>query len=178
MAEAFNETVLPAAKAQRYAAVAEEIAAVLDGEADLVARMATVTSMLAHSFDHYFWTGFYVVDPAKGDELVVGPYQGSLGCMRIAFGRGVCGTAAALRTTQVVDDVHAFPGHIACDARSASEMVVPVFDEAGRLIAVFDVDSEAKAAFDGTDREWLERILNATFARAKPVALSYVGAPE
>src|SRR3954453_4028611 len=99
MAEAFNETVLPSAKAERYAALAEEIAAVLDGEPNLVARMATVSSMLANSFDHYFWTGFYVDDPAKGDELVVGPYQGSLGCMRIAFGRGVCGTAAATRRT-------------------------------------------------------------------------------
>jgi L-methionine (R)-S-oxide reductase len=164
MAEAFNEAVLPAGKTARYAAVAEEIAAVLDGEPNLVARMATVSSMLANSFDHYFWTGFYVVDPTKDDELVVGPYQGSLGCMRIAFGRGVCGAAAALRQTQLVDDVHAFPGHIACDSRSASEIVVPVFDEAGRLIAVFDVDSESKAAFDATDREWLERILNATFA--------------
>ena len=164
MAEAFNEIVLPAAKAERYAAVAEEIAAVLDGEPNLVARMATVSSMLANTFDHYFWTGFYVVDPAKADELVVGPYQGSLGCMRIAFGRGVCGAAAALRQTQVVEDVHAFPGHIACDGRSASEIVVPVFDEAGRLIAVFDVDSETKGAFDTTDRTWLERILNAAFA--------------
>jgi L-methionine (R)-S-oxide reductase len=164
MAEAFNETVLPAAKAERYAAVAEEIASVLEGEPNLTARMATVAGMLANSFDHYFWTGFYVVDPQKPDELVVGPYQGTLGCLRIAFGRGVCGTAAALRATQLVPDVEAFPGHIACDSRSQSEIVVPVFDEAGRLIAVFDVDSEAKAAFDETDRTWLERILNATFA--------------
>lgn len=164
MAEAFNETVLPAAKAERYAAVAEEIAAVLEGEPNLTARMATVAGMLANSFDYYFWTGFYVVDPQRADELVVGPYQGTLGCLRIKFGRGVCGTAAALRQTQVVADVHAFPDHIACDSRSASEIVVPVFDEAGRLIAVFDVDSEQKAAFDETDRQGLERILNATFA--------------
>jgi GAF domain-containing protein len=125
--------------------------------------MATVTSMLANSFDHYFWTGFYVVDPAKGDELVVGPYQGSLGCLRIAFGRGVCGAAAATRQTQLVEDVHAFPGHIACDSRSASEIVVPVLDADGRLIAVFDVDSDQPAAFDAVDRDWLERILAATF---------------
>jgi len=163
MAEAFNETVLPTGKAERYAAVAEEIAAVLEGEPNLTARMATVASMLAASFDHYFWTGFYVVDPDKADELVVGPYQGTLGCLRIPFGRGVCGTAAATRTTQVVDDVHAFPGHIACDSRSASEIVAPVFDRAGDLIAVFDVDSERRAAFDGTDRAWLEKILKATF---------------
>lgn len=165
MAEAFNDVVLPAEKAQRYAAVAEEIASVLDGEPNLTARMATVSSMLANSFDSYFWTGFYVVDPTKEAELVVGPYQGTLGCMRIAFGRGVCGTAAATRQTQLVPDVHAFPGHIACDGRSASEIVVPVFDAEGKLIAVFDVDSDRPAAFDETDQEWLERILAATFSQ-------------
>src|ERR1700757_4057248 len=121
MAEAFNERVLPAAKRDRYATVAEEIDAVLEGEPNLTARMATVASMLAAAFDHYFWTGFYVVDPDKPNELVVGPYQGTLGCLRIPFGRGVRGTAAATRTTQVVDDVEAFPGHIACDSRSQSE---------------------------------------------------------
>lgn len=163
MAEAFNTIVLPDLKAACYAAVAEEIAAVLEGEPNLTARMATVSSMLSNSFDHYFWTGFYVVDPERPEELVVGPYQGSLGCLRIAFGRGVCGTAAAERTTHVVADVHAFPGHIACDDRSASEIVVPVFDPAGRLIAVFDVDSEHPAAFDDVDRQGLECILSATF---------------
>src|SRR6185295_15522558 len=108
MAESFNDLVLPAEKEQRYAAVAEEIAAVLAGEPNLTARMATVASMLSAAFDDYFWTGFYVVDPTRKDELVVGPYQGSLGCLRIAFGRGVCGAAAATRQTQVVEDVHAF----------------------------------------------------------------------
>lgn len=163
MAEAFNALILPAEKAARYAAVAGEIAAVLEGEPNRVARMATVASMLASSFEHYFWTGFYVVDEAKGDELVVGPYQGTLGCLRIAFGRGVCGAAAATRVTQVVQDVHAFPDHIACDSRSASEIVAPVFDPEGRLIAVLDVDSERPAAFDEVDREWLERILAQVF---------------
>lgn len=166
MAEAFNDIVLPTEKARRYAAVAEEIASVLDGEPNLVARMSTVSSMLANSFTQFFWTGFYVVDDTKVDELVVGPYQGTLGCMRIAFGRGVCGTAAATQVTQVVEDVHAFPGHIACDGRSASEIVVPVFGPDGRLIAVFDVDSEQPAAFDDVDKEWLERILNRTFGAA------------
>jgi GAF domain-containing protein len=164
MAEAFNELVLPAPKAARYAAVAQEIAAVLDGEPNLTARMATVAAMLAASFADYFWTGFYVVDPDRPDELVVGPYQGSLGCLRIAFGRGVCGAAAAARATQVVADVHAFPGHIACDSRSASEIVVPVLGADGRLIAVFDVDSTRPAAFDAVDAEWLERILRQVFA--------------
>jgi L-methionine (R)-S-oxide reductase len=163
MAEAFNDIVLPETKAARYAAVAEEIASVLDGEPNLTARMATVASMLANSFEHYFWTGFYVVDPDKPAELVVGPYQGTLGCLRIGFGRGVCGAAAASGRTQVVEDVHAFPGHIACDSRSASEIVVPVFDAHGDLIAVFDVDSETPAAFDALDAEWLERILKQAF---------------
>jgi GAF domain-containing protein len=164
MAEAFNDKILPAEKAARYAAVAEEIASVLAGEPNLTARMATVASMLAASFDHFFWTGFYVVDPDKREELVVGPYQGTLGCLRIAFGRGVCGTAARTRQTQIVDDVNAFPDHIACDSRSVSEIVVPVVDAQGRLIAVFDVDAETPAAFDRLDAEWLEGILQDTFA--------------
>ena len=113
----------PSDKAQRYGEVEAEILAVLDGEPNVTARMATVASMLADAFDHYFWTGFYVAAPDKTDELVVGPYQGTLGCLRIAFGRGVCGTAARDQATQIVDDVHAFPGHIACDSRSASEIV-------------------------------------------------------
>jgi GAF domain-containing protein len=162
--EAFNDKVLTGDKAARYAELAVEVASVLDGEPDRTARMATVASMLANSFEHYFWTGFYVVDPAKGDELVVGPYQGTLGCLRIAFGRGVCGTAAAARTTQLVKDVHAFPGHIACDGRSQSEVVVPVFDTDGALIAVFDVDSDQPAAFDAVDAAGIERILRQTFA--------------
>ena len=164
MAEAFNELTLPAAKAERYATVAQEIAAVLDGEPNLTARMATVASMLAASFEIFFWTGFYVVDPARERELVVGPYQGTLGCLRIAFGRGVCGAAAASGQTQLVPDVHAFPGHIACDGRSQSEVVVPVFDASGALIAVLDVDSDRLAAFDAVDVEWLEKILRDTFA--------------
>ena len=164
MAEAFNELILPAEKADRYAAVAEEIASVLDGEPNLTARMATVASMLADAFPVFFWTGFYVVDPDKGDELVVGPYQGTLGCLRIAFGRGVCGAAARDRTTQIVGDVNAFPGHIACDSRSASEIVVPVFDRSGALIAVFDVDATQTAAFDAIDAEALERLLGRVFA--------------
>ena len=164
MAEAFNDLALPADKAARYATVAEEIAAVLDGEPNVTARMATVASMLASSFEHYFWTGFYVVDPDKTRELVVGPYQGTLGCMRIAFGRGVCGAAAETGETQLVPDVHAFPGHIACDGRSASEVVVPVFGPGGELIAVFDVDAVTPAAFDDIDAAWLEKILGAAFS--------------
>jgi GAF domain-containing protein len=149
----------PQHKSARYAEVEKEIAAVIDGETNIVARMATVSNILHHAFDDYFWTGFYVVDPEKPAELVVGPYQGTLGCLRISFGQGVCGAAAARRETVIVDDVHEFPGHIPCDARSESEIVVPVFDNAGKLIAVFDVDSDRKAMFDKTDAENLERIL-------------------
>jgi GAF domain-containing protein len=163
MVESFNEAVLPRAKAARYGALAEEVASVLEGEANLTARFATVAAMLAQAFDHFFWAGFYLVDPAKPDELVVGPYQGTLGCLRIAFGRGVCGAAAAERRTLIVPDVEAFPGHIACDARSRSEIVVPVMDRSGALLGVFDVDSEALAAFDEADAEGLERILRDTF---------------
>ncbi len=154
-------------KKARYAEVANEIASVIEGETNLTARMATVSNILHHAFDYYFWTGFYVVDPEKPGELVIGPYQGTLGCLRIPFGRGVCGAAAASGETQLVDDVHAFPGHIACDARSESEIVVPVFDKAGALIAVFDVDSDKKAQFDEVDREGLEAIMQASFASGK-----------
>ncbi|WP_291835636.1 GAF domain-containing protein [Brevundimonas sp.] len=153
----------PADKAARYAEVEAEILAVLEGEPNRVARMATVSSMLADAFPVFFWTGFYVVDETKRDELVVGPYQGTLGCLRIAFGRGVCGAAAATGTTQIVEDVHAFPGHIACDARSASEIVVPVFDASGALIAVFDVDATETSAFDAADAYALEGLMAKVF---------------
>ena len=154
----------PTDKTARYAEMEAEILAVLEGEPNLTARMATVASMLADAFDHYFWTGFYVVAPDRRDELVVGPYQGTLGCLRIAFGRGVCGTAAATKQTQIVEDVHAFPGHIACDSRSESEIVVPVLDASGALIAVFDVDATVKAAFDAQDQVALERLMARVFA--------------
>jgi GAF domain-containing protein len=163
MAETFNELTLPAAKAARYHAVAGEVAAVLAGEANRTARLATVAGMLAQAFDHYFWAGFYLVDPRKPDELVIGPYQETLGCLRIAFGRGVCGAAAAQRRTLIVPDVEAFPGHIACDSRSKSEIVVPVFGPDRDLIGVFDVDSTELAAFDTADAAGLERIMAETF---------------
>ncbi len=128
---------------------------------DDIALMATINSVLAHQFDYYFWTGFYRV---CGDRLVVGPYIGTVGCLQIEFGRGVCGTSAARRETVIVPDVHQFPGHIACDARSRSEIVVPVFGPDRELIAVFDVDSEQVNAFDADDQQGLETIM-ALFAR-------------
>lgn len=151
------------AKQTRYGEATEEIAAVISGEDNLIARMATVSNILHHAFDHFFWTGFYMVDPVKQDELVIGPYQGTLGCLRIPFGRGVCGTAAQSGRTQIVDDVHAFPGHISCDANSESEIVVPVHNASGELIAVFDVDSDKKSMFDEVDAASLETILKASF---------------
>lgn len=153
------ETAYSHDKAARYREVAAEIEAVVTGEPDRTARFATAASLLAQAFaPRFLWTGFYVVDAAKGDELVVGPYQGALGCLRIAFGKGVCGTSAARRETLIVADVEAFPGHIACDARSRSEIVTPVFDADGKLAAVLDVDSAQPAAFDETDRAGLEAI--------------------
>jgi GAF domain-containing protein len=151
-------------KAVRYAEVAKEVAAAIEGEPNLIARMATVSNILHHAFDHYFWTGFYLVDPDKDEELVIGPYQGTLGCLRIPFSKGVCGACATQRETIIVPDVHEFPGHIACDSRSQSEIVVPVFDGAGRLIAVFDVDSDRKTMFNEDDRVGLENIMTASFA--------------
>lgn len=146
-------------RADRYAALAREVAAVVAGEPDRTARYASAASLLHAAFAPRFsWTGFYVVDPAKGDELVVGPYQGGLGCLRIPFGEGVCGTAAAQRETVLVPDVEAFPGHIACDADTRSEIVAPVFDAAGALAAVLDVDSREPDAFDTVDRAGLEQV--------------------
>ena len=144
-------------KPEAYALLAEHVDAVLAGIDDDVAAMATIACLVHHAFGH-LWTGFYrVVAPDR--LLRVGPYQGSLGCLEIPFGKGVCGTAAAERRTVVVDDVHAFPGHIACDARSASEIVVPVLAHDGALLAVFDVDSDRRASFDDADRAGLERLM-------------------
>lgn len=139
-----------------YGEVIEQILAVIDGEPSATARYSSAACLLSQAFEHYFWTGFYVVDPQKTNELVVGAYQGTLGCLRIPFGKGVCGTAAATRKTQIVEDVHKFPGHIACDSRSNSEIVVPIYTERGELASVLDVDSTQIGSFDETDARWLE----------------------
>ena len=153
-------------KAEAYDQLQQHCDAVLAGVHDEIAEMATMSCLLHHAFGH-LWTGFYrVVEPDR--LLRVGPYQGTLGCLDIRFGRGVCGTAAAERRTVVVEDVHAFPGHIACDGRSRSEIVVPVFAPDGALVAVLDVDSERLAAFDDEDRAGLERLV-ARFAAADRV---------
>src|ERR1051326_8903869 len=135
-------------KAEAYAALASHIDAVLAGIDDEIAAMATISCLVHHAFGH-LWTGFY--RRGAPGRLVVGPYQGTLGCLEIAVGRGVCGTAAAERRTIIVNDVHAFPGHIVCDANARSEIVVPVLGPNGDLLAVFDVDSDRLAAFDDVD---------------------------
>jgi GAF domain-containing protein len=126
------------------------------GTLDDIALMATINSILANKFEAFFWTGFYRV---CGDRLVVGPYIGTVGCLQIEFGRGVCGASAERRETIVVPDVNQFPGHIACDPNSKSEIVVPVFDAERNLIAVLDVDSDRLNAFDEEDQVGLERIV-------------------
>lgn len=142
-------------KEARYAELLPQIESVLEDEADLLVAMVSMVGILHQGLPHFFWTGFY---RRTGPEMLrVGPYQGTLGCADIPFSRGVCGAAARERRTLIVDDVHAFPDHIACDAASRSEIVVPVFSRSGELIAVLDVDSTLLAAFDEVDRRWLER---------------------
>lgn len=151
-------------KTEIYLRVEKEILSVIEGETNLTARMASVTCLLSAAFDNYYWTGFYNVDPKKDNELVVGPYQGTLGCLRIPFGKGVCGVAAKTGKTQVVEDVHAFSSHIACDINTNSEIVVPVFNKSGELIAVFDVDSTEHGSFNETDKVHLEALLKKVFS--------------
>lgn len=154
-----KESRVPGAEEKRalYAEASMKIRGLCAGEPDGIARMAGVVAVLHGMMPHYYWTGFYRV---VGAGLVIGPYQGTPGCARIAWRKGVCGTAWASGETQVVEDVHDFPGHIACDAASASEIVVPVRDSLGRVVAVFDVDSVEPAAFDGVDREALESLFS------------------
>ena len=145
-------------KTRAYAELQGHSDAILDGVDDEVTAMATIAALLHHAFGH-LWTGFYrVVEP--GQLLRVGPYQGSLGCVDIAFGRGVCGDAAAGGKTVIVGDVEKYPGHITCDARSRSEIVVPVFGKRGDLIAVLDIDSDRLNAFDSEDAQGLEQLVS------------------
>ena len=141
-------------KAERYALLLEQVASLVQGETDRVARMANVAAMIHQTFG-FWWTGFYRV---VGEELVLGPFQGPLGCMRIRYGRGVCGTAWKERRTVIVQDVEQFPGHIACSSASRSEIVVPLM-RADEVVAVLDIDSEKLATFDEEDRHWLEQIV-------------------
>jgi len=141
-------------KEERYALLYEQIMALLEGETDEVTRMANMASMIHFTFG-FFWTGFYRV---VGEELVLGPFQGPLACMRIRYGKGVCGSAWAAGRTLVVPDVDQFPGHIACSSLSRSEIVVPLWRE-GQVWGVLDIDSKELATFDETDQAWLEKIV-------------------
>jgi len=143
-----------ASKTEQYADLAEHARGLLHGERDRIANAANFAALVYHALPDLNWAGFYFFD---GRELVVGPFQGQPACVRIALGKGVCGTAASSRQTQLVRDVHEFPGHIACDAASRSEIVVPLYDE-NRLVGVWDVDSPKLARFDEEDRAGMERL--------------------
>ncbi|RAP43067.1 diguanylate cyclase [Rhodovulum viride] len=146
-----------------YDALSKTLAALTEGETDPVALMATMACELHHADDRFDWTGFYRHVGEK--TLKIGPYQGGHGCLTIPFSRGVCGAAARTGETQIVEDVEAFPGHIACSSTTRSEIVLPVHDASGALLGVLDIDSDRPAAFDATDAEGLARLLAQTFAR-------------
>jgi GAF domain-containing protein len=146
-------------KTKKYQKLLPQIAALIEGEPDTTANMANIAAALKAVFD-FFWAGFYIV---KGNELVLGPFQGPVACTRIAFGKGVCGTAWKEARTVIVPDVHQFPGHIACNSASKSEIVVPVYARFSKrknseMSAVLDIDSDTLSAFDNTDAEFLEKI--------------------
>lgn len=151
----FESTALAGTKPEQYQQLADQARGLLQGERDRIANAANFAALVWHALPGLNWCGFYFFD---GTELVVGPFQGKPACVRIALGKGVCGTAAATRETQVVRDVNAFEGHIACDAASQSEIVVPLVDPDGRLIGVWDVDSPSIARFDDDDRAGMESL--------------------
>jgi GAF domain-containing protein len=148
-------TAAYASKREHYADLCEQARGMLAGEPDLIANAANFAALVFHSLPDFNWAGFYLYD---GNELVVGPFQGKPACIRIAIGRGVCGTAAQTRQTQLVRDVHDFAGHIACDAASNSEIVVPLVRRDGSLLGVWDVDSPLVARFDEDDRAGMEAL--------------------
>jgi L-methionine (R)-S-oxide reductase len=154
MADSIALAAPPTDKAARYEELLPQLASLVDGEPDLVANLANLCAALRECLPVASWIGFYV---RRGDELVLGPFQGKVACVRITFGRGVCGTAAAERRTVIVPDVEAFPGHIACDAGSRSEIVVPIV-RGGEVVAVLDLDSYELASFDELDARYLERV--------------------
>ena len=143
-------------KEKRYQELAKQISALIEGETDSVSVMANVSAAIQEAMG-FFWTGFYIV---KDNELRLGPFQGSVACMHIPFGRGVCGTSWQRKSTVIVPDVEEFPGHIACSSLSRSEIVVPVFDTNGNVTAVLDIDSRELNTFDEVDQCWLERIVS------------------
>ncbi len=142
--------------ARRYQRIYKQLGELLAGTNNKTARMATVAALLHHKMPHFFWTGFYCLDSG---ELTVGPYQGSLACLVLEKEKGVCWAGILSGGTVIVPDVHEFPGHIACDSRSRSEIVVPLFDEKKQVWGVLDVDSRILSAFSEVDAEWLEKIV-------------------
>lgn len=157
MAENLN--IASGGKEEKYRILYPQIEALTEGEDDMIANMANISSMLHQTFG-FWWTGFYRVlenGDTGNEELVLGPFQGPLACSRIGFGKGVCGTSWARRETVIVPDVDLFPGHIACSSASRSEIVVPVF-QGERIAAVLDIDSDRTDTFDNTDKIWLEKI--------------------
>ena len=142
-------------KTEQYRLLERQVAALVEGETDVIAKMANIAAALHETFG-FWWTGFYRV---VGEELVLGPFQGPVACMHIPFGKGVCGTAWKRNETVVVPDVEEFPGHIACSSASKSEIVVPVHGTGGEVTAVLDIDSDSLATFGEEDRVWLERIV-------------------
>ncbi len=153
----FHASTLEGGKPEQYAQLLSQARGLMDGERDRTANAANLSALVYHALPGLNWVGFYFYD---GTELVVGPFQGLPACVRIAIGRGVCGTAAATRQTQRVHDVHDFEGHIACDAASRSEVVVPLF-KGDRLVGVFDLDSPEVGRFDADDQAGLEAIAQA-----------------
>ncbi len=147
-------------KIKRYSRVRKQLTELLSESDDSLARMATVIALLHHKMEGFFWTGYYFL---HGDRLVVGPYQGPVACQELEKGKGVCWTAVNRDKTIVVEDVHKFPGHIACDARSESEIVVPVRDKKNKIVAVLDIDSTRHGNFDETDTAELEKIVEMIF---------------
>ena len=147
-----------------YTDLRQRVLAVCDGETDQVALMATVACEVHHSDARFDWTGFYRV--TAPNLLKIGPYQGGHGCLQITFDRGVCGAAARTGQVQLVDDVDAFPGHIACASSTRSELVIPFYDAQGSLIGVFDIDSDQPAAFDQNDADQLQSLLSGVFSQA------------
>lgn len=145
-------------KAEKYQEVYKQILSVISGETDQIANMANTAALLHEAFG-FWWTGFYII---RGNQLVLGPFQGPVACTRIGFGKGVCGTSWERRETVIVPDVHLFPGHIACSSQSQSEIVVPMFHN-DEIYAVLDIDSKELATFDEVDKEWLEKIVALDF---------------
>ena len=145
-------------KAEKYQEVYKQIQSVISGETDQIANMANTAALLHEAFG-FWWTWFYII---RGNQLVLGPFQGPVACTRIGFGKGVCGTSWERRETVIVPDVHLFPGHIACSSQSQSEIVVPMFHN-DEIYAVLDIDSKELATFDEVDKEWLEKIVALDF---------------